>query len=303
LFLTHDFNSALNIFNEILNKGFDGHHFIIGLAKHFRDILVSKDKETVKLLEVGETIKEKYLRQAQIVPLQFIFQALNIANACDLSYKLSQDKRLQVELALINISMINYSVPEKLNVIQMAAKNPDVAEKTSNSGVNSETKSENQNKLSSISIKDALKKEPEISHTESKQEEPLKMEEPELPVYDTELTQDQLNGIWEMYTDSIRTDKPRIFNILNSSLPKLKGFNTINLELRNTLQKESVEKIQSELIAFISARLKNINLNLEINIIEESEQKHLYTDTDKFKYLIEKNPNLSTFKQKFGLDF
>ena len=305
MFLSHNFHLALNTFNEILNKGFDGQHFIVGLSKHFRDLLVSKDKETVKLLEVGETIRDKYIRQAQNIPLQFIFQALNLANACDLSYKASQDKRLQVELAIINISLINYSLPEKQTGIQQAVKNPDVAEKTASSNiVSSEAKTENQGKHSSISIKDALKKEPVAELPELKNEEVNKIEEPDTEVYNSVFTQDQLSGIWELYIDSIRSDKPRLHNILKSSAIQIKGSNTISLILRNALQKEAVEKIQTELMGYITQRLKYTALQLEINVVEgEAEQKHLYTDTDKYKYLIEKNPNLNVFKQKFGLDF
>jgi DNA polymerase-3 subunit gamma/tau len=73
-FLSNDFASALLTFNDILNKGFDGHHFITGLGKHFRDLLVSKDQSTVKLLEIGEGIKEKYKKQAADCHYHFFFR-------------------------------------------------------------------------------------------------------------------------------------------------------------------------------------------------------------------------------------
>jgi DNA polymerase-3 subunit gamma/tau len=94
---------TLLFFDEILNKGFDGAHFISGLSEHFRNLLVSKDTSTLKLLEVSEGIKAKYLQQSQAASVSFLLSAMNIANQCDLSYKLSKNQRLQVELALLKM--------------------------------------------------------------------------------------------------------------------------------------------------------------------------------------------------------
>jgi len=104
-----DENTAetLLILNEILSNGFDGYHFITGLANHFRNLLVGKDASTLKLLEVSEGIRKKYEQQAQQVSASFLLSALNLANQCDLNYKLSKNQRLQVELALLKMCHIN----------------------------------------------------------------------------------------------------------------------------------------------------------------------------------------------------
>ncbi|MDN5287673.1 MAG: polymerase subunit gamma/tau [Mucilaginibacter sp.] len=94
---------VLLFFDEILARGFDGAHFIAGLSEHFRNLLVSKDQSTLKLLEVSEGIKNKYLQQSQIGSVSFLLSAMNIANQCDISYKLSKNQRLQVELALLKM--------------------------------------------------------------------------------------------------------------------------------------------------------------------------------------------------------
>jgi DNA polymerase III subunit gamma/tau len=103
-FLNSNIPSALLIFNDILDNGFDGHHFITGLASHLRDLLVCKDPITVQLLEVGGEIQEKYKIQAAKCETDFIISALQIANQCDLNYKASQNKRLLVELTVIRIT-------------------------------------------------------------------------------------------------------------------------------------------------------------------------------------------------------
>jgi DNA polymerase-3 subunit gamma/tau len=303
LFLTNDFNGALNIFNEILNKGFDGHHFIAGLAKHFRDLLVSRNAETIKLLEVGETIKGKYLEQARLVPLKFLFQALNIANACDLSYKSSQDKRLQVELALINISVITQNNINETEQAKLKTLETTQASKTTKNAEPVDIKQETQNKISSISIKSALKSEPAVTQNGTQQNEAEILEEPQSEKLNSDFSQDQLSGVWESYTESIKTEKPRLYHILKASQAQKRDGGKIGIILKNSMQKEAVDKIYSELMSYISERLKNENLELEISIVEGEQKTQLYTDNDKYKYLNEKNPNLNTFKQKFGLDF
>ncbi len=102
--LAQDVAACLVLFDEILAKGFDGNHFIIGLASHLRNLLVGRDSATLHLLEVSEGIKQKYLVQAQQTDASFLISALNLANQCDLNYRTSKNQRLQVELALIKIA-------------------------------------------------------------------------------------------------------------------------------------------------------------------------------------------------------
>ena len=100
-------------YNAILSKGFDGHHFIAGLASHFRDLLVAKNPATLILLEVGEQAQKMYGLQAQKATPQFLLKAIELANDCDLKYKLSQNQRLLVELCLMQISSINFDGEKK----------------------------------------------------------------------------------------------------------------------------------------------------------------------------------------------
>ncbi|WP_295792659.1 DNA polymerase III subunit gamma/tau [Mucilaginibacter sp.] len=101
--LGQDNAQTLLLFDEILSRGFDGAHFISGLSEHFRNLLVGKDQATLKLLEVSEGIRNKYLQQSQAATVSFLLSAMNIANQCDIGYKLSKNQRLQVELALLKM--------------------------------------------------------------------------------------------------------------------------------------------------------------------------------------------------------
>ena len=105
-FLENKVSDALLLFNEVLNKGFDGNHFITGLSSHFRDLLVSKDPSTLSLLEVGASIRKRYQQQSQKCPLPFLYRAMKLCNDCDMSYRASKNKRLLVELTLIQVAQL-----------------------------------------------------------------------------------------------------------------------------------------------------------------------------------------------------
>ena len=105
-FLENKVSDALLLFNDILNKGFDGSHFITGLSSHFRDLLVGKDPVTLPLLEVGASIRQRYQEQAQKCPLPFLYRAMKLCNECDLNYRISKNKRLLVELTMIQVAQL-----------------------------------------------------------------------------------------------------------------------------------------------------------------------------------------------------
>ena len=105
-FLENKISDALLLLNDVLNKGFDGNHFITGLSSHLRDLLVSKDSATLPLLEVGASIRKRYQAQAQKCPLSFLYRAMKLCNDCDLSYRASKNKRLLVELTLIQVTQL-----------------------------------------------------------------------------------------------------------------------------------------------------------------------------------------------------
>lgn len=108
--LAEDSASLMNRFDEILRKGFDPEVFVLGLAEHFRNVLVCKDKATLSLLEVGEGLRERYHTQASITPSSFLLTALNLCNDCDINFKMARHKRLHVEMALLKMCHIGRAV-------------------------------------------------------------------------------------------------------------------------------------------------------------------------------------------------
>ena len=104
--LRRDIPKVMLTLNEILSKGFEAHHFMSGLAAHFRDLLVSRDAQTLPLLEMAETVRQRYAEQAQQCAPAFLYRALKLCNDCDINYRASNNKRLLVELTLIQVAQL-----------------------------------------------------------------------------------------------------------------------------------------------------------------------------------------------------
>ena len=119
LMLENKIPQLLVAYNDILAKGFDGHHFIMGLASHFRDLLVCKNQETIALLEVGEQVKTMYFEQSQKTSPQFLIDGIELANSCDLKYKNSQNQRLLVELCLMQLASLTFKGEKKKSSSQL----------------------------------------------------------------------------------------------------------------------------------------------------------------------------------------
>jgi len=113
MLLNNQIPEALVQYDEILSKGFDGHHFVAGLASHFRDLLVCKNEATISLLEVGEQVKQMYLEQSKEASHSFLVTAIDLANSCDLKYKNSRNQRLLVELCLLQLASITFEGEKK----------------------------------------------------------------------------------------------------------------------------------------------------------------------------------------------
>ena len=122
--LTEDRGGIMLLFDDILRKGFDEDLFLNGMAAHARDLLVCKDKETLKLLEVGERLRERYHQQAAIAPTDMLLTLLNIANDCDLGFRLARNKRLHVEMALLKMAAVKRAFRNEPTVIASSSPSP-----------------------------------------------------------------------------------------------------------------------------------------------------------------------------------
>jgi DNA polymerase-3 subunit gamma/tau len=361
-----DVSKALILFDEILNNGFDGNNFINGLSSHLRNLLVAKDPQTVRLLEVSENIKQKYLQQSKQTQVSFILTALNLANQCDLSYKNSKNQRLQVELALIKMchiqSVIQLAqlpkvaaesltdsdqikkktelipqsgdpVPPKADLPEMkaAVKQPfPAAEDIDAAQPPLSVKPENQPEQR-IPLQDKSSASLPIKLTPSSGKIALNTQgttpglgtlipsitslenlaggiEEKGPKYiygdDKEpFTLEQLTALWDQYTQkTLDANKINFYTILKSNPPMLVTPTQIKVLIENSAQESILQDEMVDFLNFLRSRLKNFDVTIITEKAERKIQNRLYTSTEKYTYLVSKNPKLEELRKKFNLN-
>lgn len=318
LLLENKIPEVLMAFNDVLSKGFEGHHFITGLASHFRDLLVAKDAATVALLEVGDNTKKKYLEQAAKASMQFLMPAIDKANDCDLKYRGSKNQRLLVELTLMQIASItfdgakkkssNYIIPatfftslspsiKKTEVKPLAVKTPQkVEEKQPVAEAPKKPVLKNiKRRTSALSLKSLQqKKEFNVALDEEENYD----NHPRSP-----FTKDELKDAWKKYYFQLQNFGERsMAAILASDEPKLQEDFTIIFSLPNDLMKSQLEKGKPKLLKFLREKLNNYGIQINIIVNETVEKKFAYTPLEKYNKLKEKNPLIEKLKNTFGLD-
>jgi DNA polymerase-3 subunit gamma/tau len=330
LILENKIPELLLQFNHTLSKGFDGHHYIAGLASHFRDLLVSKTPQTIELLEVGEETKKKYLEQSKKASQEFLFQGINLANDCDLKYKSSKNQRLLIELCLMQLASItfdgekknsrNYIMPpsffRKKGITPIPVTIPKQEKKVITSA---ETKSVSTEKAESIVESFQVKEPPKIlfkqeskrasglslSSIKAKKEHLIKqmdvvIDEENLPK--EAFTEEELINTWNAYVKILQDNgKHNLASILSIDTPKLKD-TIISLEFPNATNKVEVERQQFELLGYIRKALNNFDISLSITVNEHMEKQYAYTPIEKFEKLKEKNQNIDILRKTFDLD-
>ncbi|MGE5944641.1 MAG: DNA polymerase III subunit gamma/tau, partial [Flavobacteriales bacterium] len=298
LILENKIPELLLQFNNTLSKGFDGHHYIAGLASHFRDLLVSKTPETIELLEVGEQTKEKYLIQSKKASQEFLMQGIHLANDCDLKYKTSKNQRLLVELCLMQLASITFDGEKKnskhyiippsyfkskgITPIPINVPKPLAEKETQTPNITIENKNLPE---STVTVLEALQvKEPpkvvlkqetkrlsglSLSSIKAKKEHQIKqmdvvIDEENLPKED--FTEEALITFWNQYVTELQNNgKHNLASILSIDIPKVID-TTIHLEFPNATNKVEVERQQYELLGFLRKSLNNFSIDLSITV-------------------------------------
>jgi DNA polymerase-3 subunit gamma/tau len=298
-FLKGDITTALLILNTIIDTGFDGQYFIIGLGEHLRNLLICRTKETIQLMETSEDVKKRYLEQVQKCTPSFLLQALEINNQCDLNYKITGNKRLLKELTLMKICSLN-NAPEPikketaLETVKAALEPVKKEESVENNTVKNEATVENPDPTTasapktglpptSISIKKAITKE-DVAQKPSE-------------VLNTSFSQEKLNEVWQEMAKNVKTESIRIaFQARN---PMLKEDNRIVFEVENKILESQINDILVNLKPYLSKRLNNNQFHIDIVVLQREETALTpYTDEEKVQDMKKRNPALGDFMEK-----
>ena len=324
LLLENKIPDVLNNFNEILSKGFEGHHFISGLASHFRDLLVAKDKATINLLEVGDNAKKKYLNQSSKASISFLIQSIEKANQCELNYKISKNQRLLVELTLMQIASItfdgekkkpsNYIIPATFfTSISPPLKKEIIPDVKAKDDLKTPPKVVDKEPLASSTqiskppiLKNIKRRSNSLSLKSIHQQKDIKKTTTEINYDDyprKPFTESELQTAWKDFQKFlIKKGEKSIASILATDIPTLQENFHIQFILPNKLMEDQLKQVKPKLIKFIRESLNNYGISLNIVVNETIQKKFAYTPQEKYNKLLEKNAFLKDLKDTFQLD-
>ena len=332
-FLDNKVPDCMVLLNEILHKGFDAHHFMLGLASHFRDLLVSKDAVTLPLLEVGATTRERYQQQAQKCEQKFLYRAMKLCNDCDLSYRTSKNKRLLVELTLIQCAQLTLPDADdliggrspktrlkplfKLHVLQNSTKQSqpqagNVAAQTQSvqHGVHKSPLPEIKEEKHKIPVMKAGKIGMSIRHRPSNQEEKepsvsAAQPQPASRFADYEnymFNEKDLNYYWREFASKLPKEEKANASRMMNIPPKLLNDTTFEIGVDNEMVGKYMNQLLPRIQAYLREKLHNQLITMTIRVLEEKEVIRAYSPLERFHLMSQRNPKLLKLKETFNLD-
>jgi len=329
--VNNNISKALLLFNEIIESGFDGQHFMMGLGDHLRNILVCKDPSTIRLLEVGDTIREAYQKQAASCPVDFLLKALDIIQKTDFNYKSSNNKRLHLEIALLQMAAITQ--PRQAKTESQQTLLADEKKKTElNTGVSEkpvilpvvpvvrpEIKPNVPVIKTSIEPQDPKPASSQakgffpgtISIKQEVKVKPVEEKEVEIDIFDTDsdeflnaksLNIEDVEDAWKEFAEKFAQGQPNLLSTLTSNKPFLGDGFEIKFEVKNSIQEKEIDLVKGEMALFLRERLNNRFIRIKIEISTDVATIRPYRPEEIFKHMADKNPAIIKLRQRFGLE-
>ncbi|MCR5851769.1 MAG: DNA polymerase III subunit gamma/tau [Bacteroidaceae bacterium] len=311
-FLASRVSECLLLFNEVLQKGFDGGNFVAGLATHMRNLLVSRDAETLPLLEMSEKMRSRYQEQAQRCPIRFVYKVLKLANDCDQAYRTSRNKRLQVEICLIQSAQNEEEMPAKSEPPAKAgtpvkpaspakpvtSENPVTQAKPATPASSASPETNAPKPLPKVSFKHfgAGKKQEENQPAPQAQQETE--EQPKEPINNEKLT-----AAWFAYIGALPHDSVAIAQRLKGLQPIVKDDNTATLTVSNPQIQQTIEGQMPQLLAKMRQELRNSEFRIETELEEIQEVAKSYSPSEMLKMMQEQNPEVGELTSQLQLTF
>jgi len=336
--LKGDASGTLLIINEIIANGFDGQHFIIGLGEHLRNLLVCRDPDTSKLLEVSDNLKKRYLDQSGHCTTDFLLRSLDIINRCDVEYKNSNNKRLNLELALLQMcALMGYPsgsgpATEKKSTelpspdsrpAEPAPRKPAAVKKVPEAASNAtaavqegsrvEEQPPKINKAEPVEgnktndpADDAIVGHVSIKNASRKlngDKNKKESEEAREPRNKTDVTQDDLVAAWKSGIPVLCKHSKNLLSSLQSKNPVLKNDYIVEITADSKVLEREIKDLLPGIKAYLKKELNNDFLDLRIVLADISEQKDkAYFPDEIYKKMTEKNPEIKNLRDQLDLE-
>lgn len=303
-----DIHVALKIFDEVISNGFDGQHFIIGLGAYLRNILISKDKNTLQLLEVSDIEKSRIEEQSPLCNYGFLIRNLDIINQADIHYRTSSNQRLMVELSLMQMCSTGKIIDTEPTHGESQKKKPDepalIPPEPLTALVGEPITEKRPEPEKSPAVKDKVSiKEMFNSITSVKtDQEPGGITAEDNTVNYGSFTEDELLIAWDEMVKSLQDASPSLITALTTNKPFLNDNDEIELQIDNKLQESEIQFNRQEICDFLRNKLRTSPVRFHVTVVESSKNSLIYSPQDKFRSMAEKNPSLIRFRNEFDLD-
>ena len=322
------------LLNNVINKGFDGGLLIQGLAKHVRNVLMAKDPQTLPLLEVSDQQRQRYQEQAKSCETRFLYQALKLMNQCDINYRQSSNKRLLVELTLIEIAQITQPDddasagrrPRRLKTLfknlirqsqpqnatpQVVAAKPVVSTKPNTTSKPTHTDSQSPQPKPSAPASPAMK----IGgigfswNNLRNQGKPSKMKIIPGSVSatveqqtDAAFSQEDLELQWMAMCNRMPKELYGIATRMKNMNPVIIELPRIEVTVDNALIKQEMDDFRGRIVSTLKQSLQNASITLDIRVAEHQEQAKILSRREQFELMSKENPAIEKLRQAFDLE-
>ena len=320
------------LLNKIINNGFDGGLLVQGLARHVRNVLMAKDPQTLPLLEVSEQQRQRYQEQAQRADTRFLYQALRLMNQCDINYRQSSNKRLLVELTLIEVAQLTQPDegpasgrrPRRLKSLfkqlieqtqpkqtapQVAAAAPATSTKaaptapTAAATPAASSPTPQRPAIKASQLTSSWSNLRQQAHPQKMQILPGTMGQGETRRHETEaFQQDALELQWLSMCNRMPQQMSGIAARMKNMNPQITQMPNVEVMVPNEIIKTEVEAIKNKIEATLRVYLHNDDIRLSLRVAEKVEQEKILTRREQFDLMVSRNPAVEKLRQAFDLE-
>ena len=316
------------LLNGVMEKGFDGGHFITGLASHVRNVLMAADEATLKLIETSDALRQRYAEQAKKCPVKFLYSALKILNECDVKYRQSSNKRLLVELTLIEVAQIlqpdddgvGRGPKKKLkslfkNIMAAVQSNPAPQVAGTVRTVLSDTgqKSQTNPSMTAPKAEAAKPSMPKVSlsglgmsfdtilNGKKENKADVTLEKKTNEVNDFTLSDLRLQWL-SMCNRMEQSNMGGMAKRLKNIVPSITNYPNIELVVENEMLKNELNDIKKRLEITMAKYLRNGNLTLSIRLAEQTEKHKILTPKENYEEMLEYSKAFKLLAEKLQLE-
>lgn len=334
LSLENKVGDVMVLLNSILAKGFDGGLLTNGLASHIRNVLMAKDTQTLSLLDASEQQRQKYQQQAQKCPTKFLYQALKILNRCDVNYRQSSNKRLLVELTLIEVAQVTQAddasdgagrSPKRLKSLfkklapamggetnQRVASSETGKVSPANARHTSITSTQQPSTSTPAATSNPAGQRPRLTLSDigmsfndlrNGGKKPSYQTKPEQKVnaQNTAFSEQELMIQWKMMCNRMPQEKIGLAQRMKNLAPRITNFPNIEVVIDNDILLKQLQDDKENILAEMRTLLKNAQLNINLRLAEAQEVTKIYSKREIFEMLKKENPQFSKLCQSLKL--